>query len=145
MSRPISREDLARTRQLAPSPRPEAATRQPMQTRHFDLPVALHAGFFGLVIAYLGIMFVGFRSPGLILPMAIFVFFIAGFYVVPALWSGMKPDHDDRPLGMAALLREGIQTHTGWCRGRDAVMQVILLPVLILAWGLAVVTIAALV
>lgn len=146
MSRPISRAELARTQQLATVPLPAPNLRQGIETRHFDLPVALHAGYFGLVLAYLGVMFLGFRSPGMIIPIAICVIFTVGFYAVPALWSGMKPDHeDDRPLGMDALLQRGITTHTGWCRGRDAIVQVMLLPVLILGWGFAVVTIAALV
>jgi ABC-type spermidine/putrescine transport system permease subunit I len=145
MSRPIPREALARTGQLAPAPELAPNVRQALETRHFDLPVALHAGFFGTLLVYLGIMFVGLRSPGLIIPIAICVIFTLGFYAVPALWSGMKPDHADGPMTLAALLERGIQTHTGWCRGRDAVAQVMILPVLILGWGIAVVSIAALV
>lgn len=145
MSRPISRAELARTQQLAPGPLPTPNLRQGLETRHFDLPVALHASFFGFFLAYLGVMFLGFRSPGLVVPMAIFVIFTVGFYLVPALWAGMNPAHDDRPLSIAALLDRGIMTHTGWCRGRDAVAQVILMPLVLLGWGLTVVTIAALV
>ncbi len=145
MSRPIAREELARTHQLVPAPEARPNLRPGVETRHFDLPVALHAGYFGLILAYLAVMFAGFRAPGMILPIAICVIFTAAFYVVPALWSGMKPGHDDRPLPLQALLAKGIRTHTGWCRGRDAVAQVLLLPILILAWGLVVVSIAALI
>lgn len=148
MTRPITREELARTHQLAPAPQLAPTSpnvRQALETRHFDLPVALHAGFFGLFLAYLGIMFLGFQSPGLVIPMAIFVIFTVGFYVVPALWAGMTPEHADRPLGLAALLDRGIMTYTGWCRGRDVVAQVMVMPVVLVGWGLTVVTIAALV
>lgn len=145
MSHPIPREALARTQQLAPAPELTPNVRQALETRHFDLPVALHAGYFGTLLVYLGIMYVGLRSPGLIIPIAICVIFTVGFYVVPALWSGMKPAHADGPMSLQALLANGIQTHTGWCRGRDAVAQVLILPVLILGWGIAVVSIAALI
>ncbi len=145
MSRPIPRDELARTQQLALPPQPAPEHPQGLETRHFDLPVVLHAGFFGSFLLYLGVMFLGFRSPGMILPMAIFVVFTVGFYVVPALWAGMKPEHDDRAPALAVLLDRGIMTHTGWCRGRDAVAQVILMPLVLLGWGIAVVTIAALV
>lgn len=144
MSLPITREELARTRQLAPAPE-LPNLRQSVETRHFDLPVALHAGFFGLFLVYLAVMFIGLYSPGLIVPMAIFVVFTAGFYIVPALWSGMTPQHTDGSMSLQALLAKGIETHTGWCAGRDAMVQVLLIPTLILGWGIAVVSIAALV
>lgn len=149
MTRPITRAEFARTRQLAPAPHlaPVALPniRRELETRHFDLPVSLHAGFFGLFLAYLGIMFLGFQSPGLIIPMAIFIVFTVGFYVLPALWAGMKPHHVDTPLGLAALMQQGLMTHTGWCRGKDVASQVMLMPVVLVGWGLTVVTIAALV
>lgn len=145
MSRPIARHHLASTNQLAPAPELSPNLRQGLETRHFDLPVSLHAAYFGLVLVYLGLMAFGFRSPGMVLPIAICLLFTAAFYVVPAMWSLMGPVHGDRPPSLTALLGEGIQTHTGWCRGSDAVAQVLILPVLILAWGIAVVSIAALV
>lgn len=144
MSRPIRRAELARTRQLATPPTPTPNVRQHLETQHFDLPVALHKGFFGTLLVYLGVMFLGLRSPGLIIPIAICVIFTIGFYLVPALWSGMGPQHSDGPKSLAALMAEGIETHTGWCGGRDAMVQVLTLPVLILCWGIAVVSIAAL-
>lgn len=145
MSHPIPRAVLAETQQLASAPELTPNLRPGPESRHFDLPVALHAGFFGMLVLYLGIMFIGFRSPGLIIPIAICVIFAVAFYVVPALWSTMKPTHADGPLTLQALASRGVQTHTGWCRGRDAVIQVLTLPVLILGWGIAVVSIAALI
>lgn len=144
MSRPIAKADLVSTLQLAPAPQ-LPNIRQDLESRHFDLPVALHAGYFGLLLAYLGVMAVGFRSPGMILPIAICVIFTFGFYVVPALWSRMQPERPAGPMRFAQLLDRGIQTHVGWCSGRDAAVQVLTIPVLILGWGIAVVSIAALV
>ncbi|MEQ7873573.1 hypothetical protein ABDK56_06160 [Sphingomonas sp. ASV193] len=124
---------------LAPAPAPRACT-----DRNFNLPTALHAGFFGLFLAYLAVMGLGFRSPQMILPMAIFVIFTVGFYVVPMLWATMAPAHADRAMPLARLLGEGVDTLTGRTSGAGAVAQVLVLPVLIFGWGLAVVTIAAL-
>ena len=112
--------------------------------RTFGLPSGLHATFYGLFLAYLGVMGLGFAHPEMILPMAIFVIFTVGFYVVPMMWAVMKPDQGSKALSMAELLHRGIATHTGHSSGGAAVAQVLILPVLIFLWGVAVVTIAAL-
>lgn len=143
MSYPIAKIDLARSELIVDAPK-LPNIRQDLETRHFDLPVALHAGYFGLLALWLGVMFAGFRSPGLVIPMAIFMVFLAGFYVVPAMWSRMQPQRPGGPLTLSQLLDRGIQTHVGWCSGRDAAIQVLTIPVLIFGWGLAAVTIAAL-
>lgn len=142
MSRPIKKADLVSSQQLAPAPS-LPNLRQDIESRHFDLPAALHTSYFGLLLAYLAVMFLGFRAPGMIIPIAICVIFTVGFYVVPALWSGMRPQRGSEPANMTTLLGGGIQTHVGWMSGRDAVVQVLTIPVLVLCWGLAVVSIAA--
>ena len=48
-------------------------------------------------------------------------------------------------MGLGRLLEDGVDTLTGRTSGGAAVAQVLVLPVLILMWGVAVVTIAALV
>lgn len=113
--------------------------------RNFGLPPALHAGFFGLFMAYFVVMAFGFPHPEMVVPMAIFLFFTAAFYVVPMAWAVMKPDHADRAMRMDELMGQGIDTLTGRTSGGAAVTQVLVLPILIFGWGLAVVTIAALV
>ena len=145
MSRPIKHADLELAQELAPAPQLKPNVRQDIESRNFDLPAGIRAAYFGMFIAYLGIMFVGFYEPQMIIPMVIFVFFTAAFYVVPALWTGLKPDNASKAMGMQQLLGEGIATHVGWCKGRDAVVQALILPVLILGWGIAAVSIAALV
>ena len=142
MSKPIKAQDLhAAERVAAPHLKPNV--RQDIEDRNFGLPVAIHATFFGLFLAYLGVMFAGFYEPQMILPMAIFVIFTAGFYVVPMMWTGMAPGNKSRALSMEELFASGIRIETGICKGRDAMVQALILPVLILGWGIAVVSIAA--
>ena len=109
--------------------------------RSFELPTRLYAMTAGLYLAFLGITFAGFSSPGLIIPMAIFAIFIVGFFGVPAIWTGIKssiPNGDEsKPLSMSKFAREGIMTHTGRLAPRDAAIQMLILPVLIVLWGLA--------
>ena len=112
--------------------------------RSFGLPTAMYGAYFGLLFAYLGVMAFGFPHPEMILPMAIFVIFLTGAIVTPALWVRMKPDHGDRALSMDRFLGEGIATLAGHSSANAAMIQMLMLPVLILMWGVAVVTIAAL-
>ena len=115
------------------------------EDRTFGLPWGLHAAYFGMFLAYLGIMGLGFPHPEMVLPMAIFVIFTAAFYVVPMLWAVMQPANSSRAMSIGELLARGIAVETGHSSGGAAIAQVLVLPVLILLWGLAVVTIAALV
>lgn len=57
----------------------------------------------------------------------------------------MKPDNSQRAGGWSRFQIDGIQTLTGQTTAAAATVQVLILPVLILFWGFAVVTIAALV
>lgn len=125
---------------------PEAALRAPTSVdRSFELPTALYAMTVGLFLGYLLVMGLGFRHPEMILPMAIFAFFIVAGFGVPALWITMNPDNAQRPLSWNRFMREGIQTLTGRLEAKAAMVQVLILPALIFLWGIATVTIAALV
>ena len=113
--------------------------------RTFEMPKALYGVTVALYLGFLGIMAAGMRSPGLIIPMAIFALFIVAGFGVPALWARLDPPTDARPLSMAAFRSQGIMTHTGPLKSRDAAIQMLILPILIVFWGLACVTIAAMV
>lgn len=132
-------EHLLASREVVAPPVERACT-----DRTFGLPSGLHATFYGLFLAYLAVMGLGFAHPEMILPMAIFVIFTVGFYVVPMMWAVMNPDNDSRAMNMGELLGQGIETNTGHSSGAAAIAQVLVLPVLILFWGVAAVTIAAL-
>jgi hypothetical protein len=113
--------------------------------RSFELPAALLVGTAGCYLAFLGTMAVGFGNPHLILPMAIIVALFVMAFAVPAMWMRMKPDHAQKLTSWSRFRREGIMTAFGPSTAGAATVQVLILPVLILAWGFATVTIAALV
>jgi hypothetical protein len=113
--------------------------------RNFELPLALYAATAALYFAFVGVMAIGFGNPGLIVPMGIIVTFIAMFFAVPAMWMRMKPEHPQNPTAWARFQQKGIMTAFGHTGAAAATVQVLILPALILIWGLAVVTIAALV
>ena len=144
MTARIDPKQLVAAREIVVAPPAKPAPRACTE-RDFNIPTALHAGFFGLFLAYLGVMWIGFGNPNLAIPMAIFVFFTVGFYAVPMLWATMKGPNETFAMPLARLWDEGVATHTGLTSGGAAAAQVLVLPVLIFLWGVAVVTIAALV
>ena len=113
--------------------------------RTFEMPGRLYAAFAALCFGFVAVTGAGFATPEMILPVAIFVVFIAGFFLVPALWTRLAPDTAVRARGWAEFRRNGVKTYTGHNTANAASIQMLLLPVLLFAWGVATVTIAALV
>ena len=136
----INQLQLLAADEIVAPPSPRAC-----EDRNFELPPALLLGVFGLFMAYLGVMSIGFMEPSLVLPMIVNVIFVAAFAFVPAKWATMKPAKSDRAKSWAEFSEHGIQTATGHASGAEASILVLLLPALIFCWGVAVVAIAALV
>jgi hypothetical protein len=113
--------------------------------RSFELPKGLYVATVALYLGFLAVMAAGLSTPGLILPMAIFSFFILAGFGLPTIWTRMQPEHRSRNMSWSRLVSQGIATHTGRVSARDAAVQVLILPVLIFCWGIVAVTIAALV
>ncbi|QFT77271.1 hypothetical protein [Erythrobacter sp. THAF29] len=122
----------------------EAPSRKIEIDRSFGLPTALYGTTVGLYFAVIAILAAGFGNPGLTIPMAIFALFIVAAFGVPALFTRLK-GNDSKPLTMGKFSQEGIVTYTGRLAPRDATIQMLILPVLVVLWACAVVTIAALV
>lgn len=140
MTRKLPKFDLALRQEIVAAP-----VRRTCTDRTFGLPAALHLAFFGLFFAFLAVMWVGFGSPGLTVPMAICAIFTAAFFVVPMKWATMNPENASRAMSLRTLIDEGADTLNGRCSGTAAIAQVLILPALVLVWGIAVVTIAKLV
>ena len=126
----------------------KAIVHQKLPVRHevdrtFGMPTRLYGVTVGLYLGFLAIMAAGMRSPGLFIPMAIFTLFIVAGFGVPALWTRLQPATRSRAPDWSAFRSDGIMTHTGRLAPRDASIQMLILPVLILCWALACVTIVA--
>lgn len=112
--------------------------------RTFGLPTGLYVATVAAYLGFLGVMALAFMNPGLAIPMVIFAGFIIAGFGVPALWTRMNPVNDSRALSWGQFLHRGIETHTGRLTSKEATVQVLILPVLIFVWGVAVAVIAAL-
>jgi len=124
--------------------RPKAPRHQVEVDRNFELPTGLFAATVGLYLGFLAIMFGAFGNPVLVIPMAIFALFIVAGFGVPAVWTRLR-DNTSLPLTSDRFRIDGIMTHTGPCTSRDASLQMLILPVLIVGWGAAIAIIAAIV
>jgi hypothetical protein len=138
MTRKYDTEALTRIADVAIAPAPRETI-----DRTFELPTGLYAATVGAYLAFLGIMAAGFQSRDMILPMAIFTIYIVMAFGVPMLWARMNPANPSRALSWSRFEQEGIETWAGHISAKDAKLQVLILPVLVLLWGVAVVTIAA--
>ncbi len=111
----------------------------------FELPAGVYAASLGCFVTFLATMVVGFGNPELGILMAIFGVFFAGFYGIPVLFVKESPEGTNKALTWGQFKSRGIMTLTGRLPASEALAQVLVLPVLIVLWGLACVVIAALV
>ena len=120
--------------------------RRPMTVdRSFELPTGLYAAMAALFFGFVAVLAIGFGAPGMVVPTGIIVVFIACFFAVPAVLVRTHPETRQPAMTWQRFQREGIATHYGPASARDATIQVLILPVLIFLFGVAVAAIAALV
>lgn len=122
---------------------PHMATLPRQYGHSFDLPPVLHMATVGLYIAYLGVMSMAFMVPELVLPMVICVLSVVAGFGVPALWARVAPPPPGRPQSWNRFMADGFECLTGRLGGVGAATQVLILPVLIFLWGIAIAIIAA--
>lgn len=140
MSKLLTRELIAEQAAIVEAPRKRHEV-----DRTFELPKGLYAATVALYLGFLAIMATGMSSPGLIIPMAIFTVFIVAGFGIPAIWTRLAPQSASKQMSFAQLRRDGISTLTGRLPAKDAAVQMLILPTIIFCWGIATITIAALV
>lgn len=121
-----------------------APAEAPAVDRSFGLPSALYGATVACYFGFLLIIGSAFAGPGLAIPMAIFVLFIVAGFGVPALWTRLA-GNTSTPQTLGEFESRGIMTYTGWLSAGDATVQMLILPVLLVVWGLAIAVIAAVV
>ena len=94
-----------------------------------------------LFFGFMAMMTLGFGNPGLVLPIAIIVLFLAMLFAVPTIWTRMKPENARQAASWSRFQRDGIMTAFGHVGASDAIGQVLVLPAVVFGWGLAILTI----
>lgn len=128
-----------------PKAQPKVMPRHQVESdRNFELPTRLYVATAGLYMTFLAVMWGAFANPELAIPMVIFSLFVVAGFGTPAIWTRLK-GNTSASLTWDRFAQCGIQTATGRCTVRDAVLQMLILPVLIVCWGISVAIIVALV
>ncbi len=130
MAQKISQQDLANIATITDAP---ALTKV---DRSFGLPTGLYVATVAAYMGFIAVMALALMNPGLVIPMAIFALFVVAGFGVPTVWVRMNPANDSRALTFDQFRHRGIETLTGRLSAGQASVQVPILPVLILAWGL---------
>jgi len=120
----------------------EAPRHQVEVDRNFEIPTSLFGVTVACYLAFLGIMLASFAAPMLAIPMVIFAGFIIAGFGVPMIWVRLAGNRT-KPLSYGKFCNDGIMTNTGRCTSRDATIQMLILPVLLVGWGMAIAIIAA--
>ena len=133
--------------QIAPLPIPDVEERPPIgifqaTPAASDVPAgvgALIVASYCALVASLALATVASRESAFAI--AIVALFLVAFFTVPRLFFGTEPANKPRPT-LDRFLHEGMETLTGHCSGRAALVQMLIVPVLltvgILAMGVAV-------
>ena len=114
------------------------------QDHSFELPTGLYVAMAGLFFGFLAVLAVGLSSTGLIVPMAINFVFLTAFFAIPAIFV-RSANTARRAKSWTRFMDRGIETANGHSSGKEAAVLMLVLPVFIFGWSLAIVTIAALV
>ena len=123
-----------------------AVSAEPARTRvdrNFGLPTGLYVATVVCYLAFVGLMGVLFANPGLAIPLVIFAGIIIAAFGVAGWWAAMQPENDTRPLTWGQFANRGVQIETGPLTAGQASVQVLILPVLILFWGVSIAVIVA--
>ena len=139
MSRHIDHKQLVARNELVAAPTQRACT-----DRTFELPPIVHLGMAALFLGFVTVLCAAFATPGLLIPYAVFAIFIIAYFAVPSLWARMKPDENiSRSLSWSDFMEAGVDTATGHASGREAAVLVLMLPVFIFCWAVAIAIISA--
>lgn len=103
--------------------------------RAFDLHPGVHAMVIVAWMSFIGILLAAFMSPGLALPAVICVIGAASLFVTPGLWARVKGNDGLPKQSWAEFMEEGVDTFTGRLAAKEALGQIMILPVLLV--GLA--------
>jgi hypothetical protein len=107
--------------------------------RTFELPPVIHLAMAALFLGFVTVLCAAFATPGLLIPYAVFGFFIIAYFAVPSLWALMKPEENlSHSLSWSEFMEKGVDTASGHESGREAAVLVLMLPAFIFCWAVAI-------
>jgi len=137
MSERFTREQLAQLAAITDAPARHTVDRT------FEVPTGLYVATVSLYLGFIGLMATIFVDRDTAIPMVLFAGFVIAFFGLPYIWTKMAPGTASKALTWGQMQARGIQTLSGHLTAGEAAAQVLILPVLIMAWGLAIAVIVA--
>jgi len=141
MSGRLNREQLLARDEIVAAPAQRAC-----QDQTFELPTGIYVAMASMFVGFVAVLGLAFRGGHMAVVYGVIFAFIAAFFAVPSLFPATGPkDGRAKALPWWDFSDRGIATATGRAGAREATILVLLLPFLILCFGIAVATIALLV
>jgi hypothetical protein len=122
-----------------------APIRRACDDQTFEVPTAIYVAMATMFAGFVAVLGLAFRGGHLPVVYGVIFAFIIAFFAVPALFPRQAPKQGrNTALSMFGFGHRGLATATGRTSARDATIIMLLLPFLILCFGVAVATIASL-
>ena len=121
-----------------------APSKRACDDQSFELPTGIYVAMASMFAGFVTVLSFTFRSGHMAVVYGVIFAFIGAFFAVPAIFPAMERD-GRAALNWSDFNHCGIATATGRASAREAVILVLILPFLILCFGIAVATIAQLV
>ncbi|HWJ37791.1 MAG TPA: hypothetical protein VNR86_03405 [Sphingomicrobium sp.] len=122
-----------------------APPRRACEDQNFELPSALYIAMAVMFAGFVAVLALAFRGGHMAVVYGVIFAFIAAFFAVPAAFPGMaSKESRTKALSLFDFGHRGIMTATGRASAGEATTLVLLLPFLILCFGIAIATIASL-
>jgi hypothetical protein len=137
MSRRVDHKQLVDSQEVVAAPAQHAC-----EDQSFELPTGIYVAMGMLFVAFVAVLATAFRahmgvSYGVVLA------FLAAFFVIPAIFVKAAPHGAAKSLEWWRFRDDGIATATRRSGAGEAVVLVLILPVVILGFAIAIATIAA--
>ena len=141
MSRRQTREQLLVRDEIVAAPEKRACHDQT-----FEIPTAIYVAMVSMFAGFIAVLSFAFRGGHMAVVYGVVFAFIAAFFAVPALFPGQAPEQSRaKALSLFDFGHRGIATATGRASAGEATALILVLPFLILCFGIAIATIASLV
>lgn len=137
--RHIAQAELVASDQIAHAPSERSCSDQT-----FGLPTGIYLAMAIMFAGFIAVLSIAFNSQ-MAVAYGVILAFLGMFFAVPSLFPGMAGQYRKRALRWQEFVEGGIDTATGWTSAGSATVLVLLLPFLILCFGIAIAVIAALV
>lgn len=111
----------------------------------FELPGGLYAAMITMFAGFIAVLALSFRGGHMAVGYGVIFALLAAYFAIPTIFPRMAADSRRKALSWTMFRYRGIQTATERSSATEATVLVLLLPSLILCFGIAVATIAALV